>query len=314
MPLMKSRCRILAIGLVLVGLTPSVPAQTSDGYGDDPFQQPLESLTEPEITVSRQLRFRLLGEIALPGPLPGQGPRMNGSMIEVPVAGGIAVTPVEVGAIAEIERRDAGPEFDPRPWALSENERRRYRALPDGRVTSEKRCDRCESGWKKRWRLRVPGNTMAPPLLHRKLLFFGALDNLIYCIKARNGHQIWTADVAGRTSRQLVYWTDALGDEPEQQFSLASVAVLVVPDSGSELLALDPETGQRVARINLERGQGKLIGVPVVTPDGKIVVAHQKYDETEAALRVYRLDLPGMLPLTEPTPVEPEAEIATGGG
>lgn len=306
---MNRRFQLVVIVLISIRLAPAIQAQTQEGYNEDPFQQPLETLANPTITVAQQLRFSLVGEIQLKGPLPGQGPRVNGVLIEIPVAGGIAITPAEVGAIPEIDARQAGPEFDPQPWALNENERRRYRALPDGRVMSERRCDRCESGWKKRWRLRVPGNTMAPPLLQRKLLFFGALDNLIYCVKARNGHQIWTADVAGRTSRPLVYWTDGLGGATAgRKFSLSSSAILVVPDAGSEMLALDPQTGQRIAHVTLARGQGKLIGVPVVTPDGKIVVAHQKYDETEAALRVYRLGLPGVVPAPEATtgPTEPE--------
>jgi hypothetical protein len=82
---------------------------------------------------------------------------------------------------------------------------------------------------------------------------------------------------------------------------LVPVVLLVVPDSGAELRAISAQTGQTVARLHLERGEGTFVGVPAITKDGKILVAHQKYDESEAALRIYELDVPG-LPARRPAP------------
>jgi hypothetical protein len=84
--------------------------------------------------------------------------------------------------------------------------------------------------------------------------------------------------------------------------------ILVVPDSGAELGAINAKTGQRVARLHLERGQGTLVGVPAITADGKILVAYQKYAESEAALRIYELDVPGQNPQTYQAPVDSAPE------
>jgi hypothetical protein len=218
---------------------------------------------------------------------------MTGDRVEIPVAGGVASMPVEPEAAVEIIRRDPGPEFDSEPWTISPNGKRRYRTSEEGQVLSEKRCKKCESGWKKRWRHRLPGNRESPPLLHKKKLFIAAMDNLVYCVKAGNGHQLWTSDIGGRTSRPLVVWTAGnSGWVSSSKSPLTPVVIFVVPDSGSELRALSADSGNRVARIALQRGEGTLVGVPAITPDGKILVAHQKYAESEAALRIYVMDIP----------------------
>ena len=293
---------------------PFLPTQAQDSrnYSDDPFAEHLENQGTVIPSLSPQLRFRLVGEIALPGPLPGIGPRIAGNRVEIPVAGGVASMPVEPGAVVEIVEREPGPEFDVERWAISPNGKRRYGTSEKGQIVSEKRCKRCESGWKKRWRHRLPGNRHAPPLLHAKRLYAAAMDNMIYCVKAGNGHQIWTSDVGGRTSRRLVIWTGGgTGWVSSSDSPLTPIVILVVPDSGAELRALSAATGQRVARIRLERGEGTLVGVPVTTPDGKILVAHQKYDESEAALRIYELDVPGQPPPRYAPPSESTPEQAT---
>ena len=217
--------------------------------------------------------------------------------------------PVEPGAVVEILEREPGPEFDSEPWTISANGKRRYRTSEEGQIVSEKRCKKCESGWKRRWRHRLPGNKTSPPLLHEKRLFVAAMDNLIYCVKAGNGHQLWTSDIGGRTSRRLVVWTGGgTGWVSTSESPLSPIVIMVVPDTGSELLAIDAANGQRVARIRLERGEGTLVGVPVMTPNGKILVAHQKYDESEAALWIYELGVPGEAPPQYPSPFETTPE------
>jgi len=287
---------LLIASLLAAGSLVPTQAQSSRERSDDPFAEDLENQGMVVPSLSPQLRFRLVGEIALPGPLPGKGPRIVGNRVEIPVAGGVASMPVEPGAVAQIADREPGPEFDVEPWAISANGKRRY-------GTS------CESGWKKRWRHRLPGNRSAPPLLHAKRLYAAAMDNMIYCVKAGNGHQIWTSDVGGRTSRRLVIWASGgKGWVSSSNSPLAPVVILVVPDSGAELRALSAATGERVARIRLERGEGTLVGVPVTTPDGRILVAHQKYDESEAALWIYELDVPGQPPQPYAPPFESAPE------
>lgn len=304
-PMARWSKRLLIACLLAVFPLAPFRGQSSRDFSKDPFAQDLEEVGESAPTLSKQLLFRLVGEIALPGPLPGKGPRMAGDKVEIPVADGVAVMPVEPEAVAEIVAREPGPEFEIVPWTISPNGKRRFRTSEAGQILSEKRCKKCPSGWKKRWRHRLPGNDKAPPLLHEKRLFFAAMDNMIYCVKAGSGFQLWTSDVGGRTSRPLVVWTGGgIGWVSTSASPLTPTVIMVVPDSGSELLALSADTGQRVARIGLERGDGTLVGVPAMTPGGKVLVAHQKYDETEAALRIYELVVPGQSPPQFPSPFE----------
>jgi len=303
-PMMRWSKRLLIASLLAGWAIWAAQAQTSRDYSDDPFNEDLENLGAGSPAISQQLRFRLIGEIDLPGPLPGPGPRVIGERVEIPVAGGVASIPPEPGATAEIIDREPGTEVDTELWVVSPHGKRRFRTSELGQILAEKRCDSCESGWKKRWRHRLPANRSAPPLLHEKRLFVAAMDNIIYCMKAGNGHQLWTSDVGGRTSRRLVVWTGrGTGWVSSSSSPLFPVVILVVPDSGAELGAINAKTGQRVARLYLERGEGTLVGVPAITADGKILVAHQKYAESEAALRIYELDVPGQTPQTHLAPV-----------
>jgi hypothetical protein len=68
--------------------------------------------------------------------------------------------------------------------------------------------------------------------------------------------------------------------------------VLATPDQGTTLVALDARNGAEVASFDLPEGEGKLYGSPLVTPDGKIVVARQKYEEAEASLMILDLSEP----------------------
>ena len=65
--------------------------------------------------------------------------------------------------------------------------------------------------------------------------------------------------------------------------------VLAVPDDGGAIVALDAHTGAKVASYDLPDDGGTLVGDPLVTPDGRIVVARQKYTPEDASLMVFRL-------------------------
>jgi hypothetical protein len=312
------RIRLIVLLGALLLLVFAVPArgQTSRSYLDDPFARELEMISEAAPVLAAQLRFRLVAEVFLPGPLPGEGPRVDGREAEIAVAGGVASVPLFGAAEAEIAAGRSTPRTEGERWAVSPDGRRRYGTAEDGFLVSEKRCKRCERGWKRRWRHRIPGNRDAPPLLHENRLYVAAMDNLIYCMKAGNGYQLWTSDVGARSSRPLVVWTGGgLGGRAASRSRLVPTVILAIPDSGSELLALDGETGQRVARVEVGRGEGTLVGVPATTEDGRILVAHQKYSESEAALQIYRLDVPGFEqpadPFVPPTAAEPTPSGAT---
>jgi hypothetical protein len=288
----------LALLVLVVSLgAPGARAQASSS--EDPFADlsvPGPG-AEPAKPPQSQLAFVLLGEIALPGPLPGAAPRWTGSRIEIPVAGGIAALAPDPGAIPELLPAAAPePAADaaaaPDRWTVDSRGRLRFGPLDGGFVVAEKRCNGCASGWKRRWKLRVPGSGAAPPLVHRGRVFFSALDNRIYCVKARNGHRVWAADVGGRVSERLVLAAAPPGKGEKTERDV----VLAVPDDGSQLLGLDAKSGVQLARATFGPDEGSLVGVPLTVPGGKIAVARQKYTETEASLLLYRL--------VEPEPVE----------
>jgi outer membrane protein assembly factor BamB len=130
------------------------------------------------------------------------------------------------------------------------------------------------------------------PVVSRERVYFGALDNRVYCVKARNGHRVWTAALPGRIDRPLTLWR---GPAPSPADATTPVApadlelVLVIPEGAPRVLALDARDGRQVARLELPEGQGRLVGAPAVTPDSRIAVAWQNYDESRAALIVFEL-------------------------
>ena len=109
----------------------------------------------------------------------------------------------------------------------------------------------------------------------------------------KNGqsHRVWLTDLGARVSLPLVHWKGEIPLAnvetvvPPRRMSL----ILAVPDDGNRLLALLPSTGEPVAAVRLEGGAGQLIGAPVATAEGTIVVARQEYAESKASLLVYSL-------------------------
>jgi hypothetical protein len=253
-----------------------------------------------------RMLFELAAEISLPGPLPGSAPRLVRGEIEIEVSGGVAQSawdpetvirlvpaddPASAGAGEPGPGQAAG--LDETEWSVSPDGRYRATVLPSGHVLAQKKCRRCVKGWQKKWKLRVPGRAIAPPLVTDKRVFYGAMNNRVYGVKRKNGHRVWEADVEGRASRHIVVWPPpAVGStigavtlDPTRSIEL----VMIVPDSGDRLLALDARTGSRVAEFELEEDEGTLVGGALITPDGKVVVARQKYSPADASLMVFDL-------------------------
>jgi outer membrane protein assembly factor BamB len=108
-------------------------------------------------------------------------------------------------------------------------------------------------------------------------VFVGSSDSRIYALRARNGHRLWARDVGERLVRPLAHWHGSLG-EPEFDFLVA------VPGDGRQVLVLDPFDGRTLASYRLPDTGESLATGPAVTPDGRVAVAVQKYDEKAAAL------------------------------
>jgi hypothetical protein len=278
---------------------PQSPTTTSEtGFDDLPVRSEWTA-AQPKLP---QLVFRMHADIPLPGPLPGGSPRAVDSLrVHVPVHGALAVTLLERDAAPVLvpldpARRPSGPDDPPSPWVLSADGRQRYQTRPSGLVVAERCCSEFSGGWYRLWKLRLPAGTVVPPLLvDRRVLFVAALDNQLYALRARNGHRLWTAELGRRLSRPLACWTG--GPKPaagpgDHSAERRTSLILVVPDDGSELLALDAATGRKVATVRLPDGDGQIVGGPLSTAQGKIVVARQKYAESEASLLVFTLEEP----------------------
>jgi hypothetical protein len=207
----------------------------------------------------------------------------------------MALARPRAGAEAAIVPQIALPAASPgTAWTADAKGRRRFAPFADDSIVAQRRCRGCREGWKKSWKLDVPGTTPAPPLVDDGRVFFGARDNRIYCVRARNGHRVWLADATGRVSQRLVLWNAPETAAPAADDAPAPPSlVLVVPDGGAEMLALSGKSGREVASLRVAPGEGKLVGTPLVTPDGNVVVARQKYAESEASLMVYRVEALG---------------------
>jgi hypothetical protein len=315
---------ILGLSFLALPLAP-VTAQTPTGPSSsstyqEPFLEPPPSVAQPSAV--KPLRFELETEIPLPGPLPGDPPRLLEGRIELPVAGGVAVTDWRPDSVPRILAPEVvePPAAEGDGWVLAPDGKKRYRALPTGFLEAQKRCRGCKDGWRRKWKLRIGGAAIVPPVVTHHRIYFGALDDRVYAITRRGGHRLWDADVGSRVNRPLVLMTvsdPGLLSDAEQARRLAQssesgdegkkgekrrrkdseVALLLcVPGSARELMVLDAVTGTILATFKLPNSEEKLIGHPVITPDGRIVVARQKYSPENADLMVFRLQEAGGSP------------------
>ena len=299
--------RTIATVLAFVAAASAASAQTLQGDVFDP-EMLLPDAEVGAVPDSELLAFRPLREIALPGPLPAEGPRWEDGRIAIPVAGGLAFG----GEDGRIELREpsgagsAGEPVGPSAWGVAPDGAYRVTGLTSGWIVAEKRCRRCRNGWRRDWTLRVPGSSFATPLVTARRVYFGTTDNRVFSLKRRNGHRLWEAEVDGRASRAIALWESDLPTEGAAPLA----ALLVVPETGSALLALDVQSGEEVARFELEENEA-LVGGAVVTPGGDVVVARQSYDAQTASLIVLSLEAAPRRPDGKAT-VAPETAADSG--
>jgi hypothetical protein len=252
------------------------------------------------------LSFQTAQEVALPGPLLEHPLRIDGDEIALPVAGGegrVRLVPEPSFRVVPAREFTNGTfaEGDTN-WVLSEDGLFRFRSLSEGRIEAEKLSEKTEE-WRDAWTYRVGGAVLAAPVPDGGRLFFGSLDNQVYAVRADNGHLLWSVDVGARLSRPLAVWhgilqPDAEG-EPPREYSL----LIVVPDDGAGMVALDTYNGTRVAALRLPEFESGFVSPALVSPEIGVVVARQRYAPTDAVLMVYRLGIP------EPPP-DSDEEVA----
>ena len=291
--------------------TALVAAQASLPLAQSPSVSPASPSSYPPPIPRRKgpslplLAFRVVAEIPLPGPLPGAAPQLSEGTVRIPVAGGVAVTVPAEGQEARIE--PAAPDGTspdpeaPSPWVVREDGRRRFRTLPEGRVVAEK-LGAVRKKWRGTWSLRVAGETPSPPLLLGRRLFFATRNDQVIAVGSDNGHRLWAVDVGDRVSRPLELWSGTLPEAAGRTDLL-----LVTPDGGASLIALDPYDGTRVAVFELPASEGRLATGARATPDGRVVLGREKYATADASLLVL-----GLVPATEPAAAAREGYDTVG--
>ncbi len=287
--------RAIALASLTALLVPgALQAQSyQDTFSEQRYLEPVT--TEAAAQAAPRMTFRQLTDIALPGPLPGRGAKLVEGEIEIPVAGGVAVSGWLEGSVPRIIRQQPAGEAAADEWSYSPKGDFRCSVLDSGHILAQKGCRDCGKKWRKKWKLRVAGSDMAPPLITEERAFYGGLDNRVYCVKRRNGHRVWDSDIPGRISQPLALWRREGLQEEADDIEL----IILVPDDGRSIIALDSATGSRTASFDLPQNGGQLKGSPIITTDGKIVVARQLYAAAQASLMVFDLVEPGEPRLSE---------------
>ncbi len=240
------------------------------------------------------LRLVRVAEIPVPGPLPGGPLRLEDEGVRVQLQHGEAVVPLDPGSPARVLQDGAASEAKAaEEWILGPDGRHRYRARPDGLIETEKRCRLCKRGWRRSWRVRVGAAIPSPPLVFDRRVCYAALDNQVYCLRASNGHRSWATDIGDRVARPLALWTGPVRPGESESGGRVEPQVLqlllVVPDGGDALIALDAYDGRRLAAYEVPASQGRLVSPAVVAPGGRVVVARQGYQDQEAAIEILEI-------------------------
>jgi len=279
--------RRTSVGLLLLAsllVTPLI-AQ-SDVYRQEGFEDLPTTPTRPAGPPPVPLRFEIQHELSLPGPLLGSAPRWSDNKVLVELGQGLMqVDPFLTPPVSDWAAADLEAPIETEGWVEDAKGRFRYRTRQRGLLVAEKRCKRCRDGWRRAWKLRIAGATVAPPLVLPNRVCLGTLGNQIYCVKPRRGFRLWTIDVEDRLSSSLVGLPSPV--PPESDAPKAPV-ILALPDAGDSLLALDGATGLELGRLKLKE-QERLVGGVLTTPEGLIVVVRQGYSAADARLVTYRL-------------------------
>jgi len=230
--------------------------------------------------------FEPLGEIALPGPL-GEAPAyVAGDEVAVPVASGVARVRPELDAEPSV---DASAVPAPTEWIVAPTGKRRYRTTPEGIVEAQS-WSKVRKRWVRRWKIVAPNSFLAPPVLVGPRLCYAGLDDLVTCVRATNGHRLWAVDVGDRISRPISRWP-TLPPDPKHATGERGVEgeiLLVVPDDGASVIALDAYDGTRVAVFDLPAPR-RFASPALVVPGDRIALARKGYEDREAALVLLRL-------------------------
>lgn len=271
---------------------------TSSGTAfQNQFPDPVQY--QPPLPEAPELRLVMVTEIDLRGPLIS-GPRWVGNQVEVHTAGGLvraAWTAESIPVLVDAATTGA-PVEEASAWAMSPDGMYRAKPVGDRLLLVQKACRGCNSGWRRRWRLQVPGLAPTLPIMTAKRVYYGSADNRVYGVKRKNGHRLWVTALDGRVLRPLALWVDPVASTP------AIAAILAVPEPGREMVVLDAFSGSPLLRYRLAGEGDKVVGEPLTTPEGYVILARQGYTDNDAGLIVLKLVHPAQDsdPGSEPQP------------
>jgi hypothetical protein len=248
------------------------------------------------------LIFERLGEIPLPGPLGARPGFAADGFVVIPLEGGWARVAPETGATPTIVATIDLPRTV--EWVASPNGKRRFRTTPEGIVEAQRRS-RGGKKWASSWKIVAPNSIFAQPLLLGPRLCYAGLDDRVTCVRASNGHRLWTVDLGDRLSRGLTSWP--AGGDP----SIDPEILLAVPDDGASVIALDAYDGRRVANFDLPATHHFASSALVVSRD-RIAIARKGYEDREAALVLLRLTRPPPAGPPRPAPYNDGSPARTG--
>jgi hypothetical protein len=296
----------MSAGLLLLASLLATPLiAQSDVYRQDGFEGLPTTPTRPAGPPPIPLRFEVQHEVSLPGPLLGSAPHWSGDKVLVELGEGMMqVDPTLSPPTSDWAAANPEPPIEGETWVEDSEGRFRYRTRERGLLVAEKRCKHCRDGWRRAWKLRIAGATVAPPLVLPNRVCLGTLGNQIYCVKPRRGFRLWTIDVEDRLSSSLVGVPSPV---PLASGKPAAPVILALPDAGDALLALDGATGLELARLKLDE-QERLVGGVLTTPEGLIVVVRQGYSAADARLVIYRLESIDLTDQTQPA-ADPEKPL-----
>ncbi|HUC43050.1 MAG TPA: hypothetical protein VMR65_03350 [Candidatus Sulfotelmatobacter sp.] len=237
-----------------------------------------------------RLNFTLAGEIALPEALGDADAWSDGTSVYVPLASGVVRVAGALDARPEAAAGAAAP-ASAEGWVVAPDGRRRYRATREGVVEAQHKS-LVRKRWVRSWMIVAPNATPAPPLLLGPRLCYAGLDDRVTCVRASNGDRLWSVDLGDRLSRPIACWPpkDAhKGKTLHGTHAVEGEILLVVPDNGASVVALDAYAGNRIAAYELPPEQNRFRSEPFVLVEGRIAVVRKGYAENESALTL--LDL-----------------------
>lgn len=259
-----------------------------------------------------KLQFAVVGEIALAGPVTATDAWSDGDSVAVPLASGVVRVPPSLGA-APVKSEASTPPEDPHGgWIVSSEGTHRYRTTAEGLVEAE-HYSKWRKRWTRSWRIVTPNSTPAAPLLIGPRLCYAGLDDRVTCVRASNGHRLWTADLGDRLSRPLARWPSATPSHVSASRSDRAVegdSLLVVPDDGESLVALDAYDGRRLATYKAP-SFSRIVSGPMVFSEDRIAAVRTGFEESDVAVVLLRLEpvttseAPAPIPYNDGSPAKP---------